>query len=49
MNGSNWHIWDLHLHSPFSVLNNQFGDPATEKTWEKYIDELEKKRIKLGL
>jgi ABC-type lipoprotein export system ATPase subunit len=23
--GSEWRRWDLHIHSPFSILNNQFG------------------------
>ncbi|PFO84728.1 TrlF family AAA-like ATPase [Bacillus cereus] len=35
-NGSYWRKWDLHVHSPASVLNNQFGDD-----WEKYINTLE--------
>ncbi|PFY80042.1 TrlF family AAA-like ATPase [Bacillus toyonensis] len=34
--GSYWRKWDLHIHSPASVLNSQFGDD-----WEKYIDTLE--------
>ena len=24
--GSEWRRWDLHVHTPFSYLNNQFGD-----------------------
>ena len=24
--GSIWRKWDLHVHTPFSILNNQFGD-----------------------
>ena len=43
MSGSNWNIWDLHFHSPFSVLNNQFGNPNSDETWEKYISEIETK------
>lgn len=39
--GSTWDIWDFHLHTPFSVLNNQFGDPNREETWEMYINRLE--------
>ena len=40
--GSEWHRWDLHIHSPASALNNQFpklanGDPD----WESYISALE--------
>jgi hypothetical protein len=39
--GSIWRIWDFHLHSPCSVLNNQFGDPGDEATWDKYILQIE--------
>lgn len=39
--GSTWRIWDFHLHTPYSVLNNQFGDPENEKTWDKYISKIE--------
>ena len=41
--GSTWRIWDFHLHTPCSVLNNQYGDPANEETWEKYIEQIETK------
>lgn len=40
-NGSTWNIWDLHVHTPYSALNNQFGDPSREDTWERYISALE--------
>ena len=39
--GSTWNIWDLHLHSPYSVLNNQFGNPESDETWDKYIKKIE--------
>jgi ABC-type cobalamin/Fe3+-siderophores transport system ATPase subunit len=39
--GSTWKIWDFHLHTPYSVLNNQFGDPENEETWVKYYDRTE--------
>ncbi|EMX6285369.1 TrlF family AAA-like ATPase [Providencia sp. PROV257] len=32
--GSEWRKWDLHVHTPASVLNNQFGD------WDNYVQEL---------
>ncbi|HHX7182331.1 hypothetical protein PDJ82_20425 [Bacillus cereus group sp. TH43LC] len=35
-NGSYWRKWDLHVHSPSSILNSQFGDD-----WERYINTLE--------
>jgi len=39
--GSTWHRWDFHLHTPFSILNNQFGDPNDENTWETYVSKIE--------
>jgi hypothetical protein len=33
--GSEWRRWDLHLHTPETVLNNQFGD------WEEYLKTIE--------
>src|SRR5579864_3372382 len=40
--GSEWHKWDLQIHSPMSALNNQFplksgGTPD----WDAYIAGLE--------
>ncbi|WP_345987035.1 hypothetical protein WCX18_07650 [Sulfurimonas sp. HSL1-2] len=28
--GSEWRKWDLHVHTPYSYLNNQFGDDFDE-------------------
>lgn len=39
--GSTWHRWDFHLHTPHSILNNQFGDPNDENTWETYVSKIE--------
>src|SRR5260221_6114399 len=33
--GSEWRRWDLHVHTPESVLNNEFSD------WDTYITLLE--------
>ena len=38
--GSMWRKWDLHVHTPSSILNNQFGD-----NWDNYIYNLFKKAI----
>jgi len=40
--GSEWRKWDLHIHSPLSILNNQYpklanGDPD----WEAFVKKLE--------
>lgn len=33
--GSEWRKWDLHMHSPFSFLNNQFGNVNIDRFVEK--------------
>lgn len=38
--GSQWRKWDLHIHTPFSILNNGFGND-----WDKYVRELFKKAL----
>lgn len=47
--GSTWNIWDFHLHSPYSVLNNQFGDPKSEDTWEQYVSAIEARAGESGI
>ena len=37
--GSEWNIWDLHIHTPETAKNNQFGDAKI--AWPQYIDKLE--------
>lgn len=39
--GSEWRKWDLQVHTPFSVLNNQFGSD-----WNIYVKNLINKAIK---
>ena len=33
--GSVWRRWELHVHTPETILNNQFGD------WEEYLKAVE--------
>src|SRR5665213_1621210 len=33
--GSEWRRWDLHVHTPGTIKNNQFGD------WESYLKAVE--------
>lgn len=47
--GSTWHIWDFHLHTPYSILNNQFGNPDDTATWDSYVDAIESKTEELGI
>ncbi len=41
-NGSIWRKWDLHIHCPTTVFNNQFEGSTKDEKWEKYIAEIEK-------
>ena len=36
--GSEWRKWDLHLHTPFTKLNNQF---VSDDNWKVYCDKIE--------
>jgi len=38
--GSEWNKWDLHIHTPESLLNNGFGE-----CWDTYVQTLFKKAI----
>ncbi|MXW36351.1 MAG: hypothetical protein F4Z60_13030, partial [Chloroflexi bacterium] len=33
--GSAWRRWDLHVHTPGTALNDQFG------SWDEYLDAIE--------
>lgn len=37
--GSEWRKWDLHVHTPKSMIQNYGGD--TPEAWEKFISDLE--------
>ena len=37
--GSEWRIWDLHIHTPGTAKNDQYGND--EAAWEAYIANLE--------
>lgn len=37
--GSEWRIWDLHIHTPGTAKNDQYGND--EAAWEAYIAKLE--------
>ena len=40
--GSVWRRWDLHIHSPLSVLNNQYPKNADgSPSWDAFIGKLE--------
>ena len=37
--GSEWRIWDLHIHTPETAKNNQYGNAV--EAWPAFIDKLE--------
>lgn len=37
--GTAWRVWDLHVHTPASIVQHYGAD--TDETWAKFIDELE--------
>lgn len=39
LRGSEWNIWDLHIHTPISLCAEYGGD--TEEIWAKFFNELE--------
>lgn len=44
--GSEWHKWDLHIHTPETKRNNNFkGSGDTESNWIKFCEKLNKSGI----
>lgn len=46
LHGSTWHKWDFHVHTPYSLLNNQFHcDPydEDETSFDEYVKHIEDK------
>ena len=48
--------WDFHIHTPYSILNNQFGfdsfdsqDDYHEKQFDEYVKYLFNKAIENGI
>jgi hypothetical protein len=40
--GSEWRKWDLHIHSPLSILHNNYPKLSNgEPDWDKFIEKLE--------
>lgn len=42
--GSEWKKWDMHVHTPASVLSNEFGSD-----WDKYVKSLFQKAIQKNI
>jgi len=37
--GSIWKKWDIHVHTPASIVHNYKGD--SDKAWEAFLEDLE--------
>ncbi|HQY53513.1 MAG TPA: hypothetical protein PLD63_14190 [Ignavibacteria bacterium] len=38
--GSEWRIWDLHIHTPGTKKNDQFTGSNLDEKWANYIDSI---------
>ena len=53
--GSTWNRWDFHVHSPYSILNNNFGfdpDPNYQNDvskFDSYVKTLFTKAVESGV
>lgn len=39
--GSEWHKWDLHIHTPFTGKNDQFSGHTNDEKWNNYLTKIE--------
>ena len=39
--GSEWNKWDLHLHTPFTKLSDNFKAIGSDEIWKTYCDKIE--------
>lgn len=48
--GSVWRKWDFHIHTPYSILNNQYGcNPNDEASFDEYVKKLFTKAVEKGI
>ncbi len=52
--GSEWHKWDFHVHTPYSILNNQyefnpFVNTEQQSTFDDYVRELFTKAVNMDI
>lgn len=51
--GSEWRKWDFHVHTPYSILNNNYGfDPYTdvdEKKFDEFVQKLFLKALECNI
>jgi len=47
--GSEWRKWDLHVHTPCSYLNNQFGEDFDNYVTRLFKNAIEKEIAVIGI
>ena len=51
--GSIWRKWDFHIHTPYSILNNEYGfnpyEKDTDSLFDNYVKTLFEKAIEMGI
>lgn len=47
--GSMWRKWDLHVHTPFSILNNQFGSDFDNYFYNLFTKAIENEIVVIGV
>lgn len=40
--GSEWNRWDLHIHTPGTLKNDQFEGNTLDEQWEKFYSDIAK-------
>lgn len=40
LRGSEWHVWDLHIHTPGTKMNDQFCGSSLDEKWKKFNDKV---------
>ena len=43
--GSTWHKWDMHIHTPYTKINNQYKEKGTDEIWKTYCEKLNDSEI----
>ncbi len=43
--GSEWRKWDLHIHAPFTKLNNQYSDGDANQQWNLFCKKIEESDV----
>ncbi len=47
--GSQWRIWDLHIHTPGTRKNDQFEGRTIDEKWKKYIESINNSPIDIAV